>query len=409
MESTGDLLNDAVYERNRNLEERFNFVFREDYYDYAVEGNDAPRKLLLAGDDTYDLIVGRNVQMFNYASEGMFYKIDELPMINPEKPYWNQQLYSDLSMCGEHFFAVGAFNISSYDFTHVMLYNKDMLEKYKLEDLYTLVREGKWTFDKFAEFARAAVSDLNGDSVMDDNDQYGYTSLAKQVLPGFWIAAQTVTIEKDRDGKLVYTALNDEKFIEVYQKIFSITWEDNIWRRVPTSVDNETQLQLFCEGHSLFANSSCFQISMIRDAKADFGIIPYPKYNEDQDKYYSRIEGCELLGVPLTNPDTEMASVILESLASESLKTTLPAYYDVALKVKFTRDDDSSEMLDLAFENRVFDYGDTILCTELRDGVLRGAFASDNRNAASLLASVESTINAKLKTLNDAFQELAGK
>lgn len=85
-EETGEVLNDAVYARNRKLEERFNFTFVEEYYDYLVEGNDAPRQYLMAGDDTYDLQQGRNVHMFNYASEGFFYKIDELPMIDPSQP-----------------------------------------------------------------------------------------------------------------------------------------------------------------------------------------------------------------------------------------------------------------------------------------------------------------------------------
>ena len=405
-EETGDLIDDAVYNRNRKLEERFNFVFDEQYYDYMVEGSDAPRKLLLAGDDTYDLHEGRCIILFNYASEGFMYTLDELAQIDPSKPYWNDQLYNDLSVCGEHYFVVGAFNISAYDFTHVMLFNKGLVDDLKLEDPYSLVRSGKWTFDRFNEMARAAVSDLDGNSVMDDKDQYGYLSLAKQVMPGFWIAGGTVSVKKNSEDGLEYTAPTDSKFVDVCQKIFDITWSDNIWHRVPISVDREEEMQLFCDGHSLFANSSCFQISSIRDAATDFGILPYPKYDESQDKYYSRIEGCELFGVPKSNQNPEMAAVILEAMACESMNSVLPAYYDVALKVKFTRDDESAEMLDIAFENCVFDYGDTLLCTEFRDGVMRQAFADNNTNIVSTLESVKNKCEAKLDDYNKAFAEL---
>ena len=405
-EETGDLIDDAVYSRNRKLEERFNFTFDEQYYDYLVEGSDAPRRLLLAGDDTFDLHEGRCVHMFNYASEGFMYTLDELTMINPEKPYWNSQLYNDLSVGGEHYFAVGAFNITGYDLTHVMLFNKKLIDDLNLENPYDLVRSGKWTYDKFAEMGRAAVMDLDGNSVMDNQDQYGYISLAKQVMPGFWIAAGATSIKKDTDGLLTYTAPTDQKFVEVCQKIFNITWSDNIWHRVPVTVDDESEIRLFCDGHSLFANSSCFQISSIRDAATDFGILPYPKWDEDQDKYYSRIEGCELFAVPKSNTNPEMASVILEAMACESMKSVIPAYYDVALKVKFTRDDDSAEMLDLVFENRVFDFGDTILASEFRDGVMRPAFADNNENIVSTLEGVRNTIENKLTEYNDAFQAL---
>ena len=404
-EATGDTIDDAVYNRNRKLEERFNFSFDEQYYDYTVEGNDAPRKLLLAGDDTYQLYVGRCVHMFNYASEGYFYKIDDLTAINAEKPYWNSQLYDNLSIGNAHYFAVGDFNISAFDFTHVLLFNKKMIDDLNLGDIYSTVLDGKWTFDRFGEMSRAAVSDVNGDSVMDENDQYGYTSLGKQVLPGFWIAGGALSMKKN-DGQLVYTAPTDQKFIDVCQKVFEITWNDNIWHRVPITVDREEEMQMFCDGKALFTDSSCFQISLTRDAATDFGIIPYPKYDETQDKYYSRIEGCELFGVPLTNADPEMTSVILEAMACESRKIVIPAYYEVALKVKFTRDEESSKMLDIAFENRVFDYGDTILCEEFRDGVMRQAFAKDNRDIVSTLTKVQNKVEKKLGTLNDAFGTL---
>ena len=404
-EATGDTIDDAVYNRNRKLEERFNFIFDEQYYDYTVEGNDAPRKLLLAGDDTYQLYVGRCVHMFNYASEGYFYKIDDLTAINTEKPYWNSQLYDNLSIGNAHYFAVGDFNISAFDFTHVLLFNKKMIDDLNLGDIYSTVLDGKWTFDRFGEMSRAAVSDVNGDSVMDENDQYGYTSLGKQVLPGFWIAGGALSMKKN-DGQLVYTAPTDQKFIDVCQKVFEITWNDNIWHRVPITVDREEEMQMFCDGKALFTDSSCFQISLTRDAATDFGIIPYPKYDETQDKYYSRVEGCELCGVPLTNTDPEMTSVILEAMACESRKIVIPAYYEVALKVKFTRDEESSKMLDIAFENRVFDYGDTILCEEFRDGVMRQAFAKDNRDIVSTLTKVQNKVEKKLGTLNDAFGTL---
>lgn len=405
-EETADVLNDAVYRRNRKLEERFNFTFREDYYNNDdLGGNASPEKLLMSGDDIYDLYVGRNVHMFNWAVEGFFHQIKDLPYVDITEPWWNPELTEALSLCGKQYFAAGTFNISSYDYTHVLLFNKDMAEKYQLDDLYETVRSGKWTYDSFAENARTVVSDLNGDSVMDEEDQYGYTSLAKQVMPALWISAGCTSVKKDNDGKLFFSAPTDQKFIDVYQRIFTITWDDNIWHQVPVAVDGEEEKELFSTGHSLFTNASCYQISTMRDSSVDFGVLPYPKYDEAQEKYYSRIEGCELFGVPLTNSNIEMTSVVLEAMAYESLKSVVPAYYDITLKVKLTRDDESADMLDIVFANRVFDYGDTLLCGEFRDGVVRDAFAKGNQNAVSLLTSAEKQVNRKIDQLNSAFSD----
>jgi len=402
-EATGDVFDDAVYNRNRKLEERFHFTFSETYY----SNNNEPRTFLLAGDNTYNMYVGRCTSMYTFAAEGLAVKAEDIPHLNFDKPYWDSKLYDNLAVYGKHYFAVGAFNTTSYDFTHVLLFNKKMMEDYQLGNIYSIVREGKWTFDTFAEMGRKVVEDLNGDATLGDGDQYGYTSLAKQVLPGFWISANTLTISKNKNDELVYSSPKDEKFIEVYQKIFNITWDDNIWHRVPRAINREEEIGLFCDGYALFTDSSCFQISNTRESLTDFGIIPYPKYDEAQDTYYSRIEGCELFLLPKfsTNAQLEMAGVILEAMACESMKTVVPAYYDVALKVKYTRDEESAEMLDIAFANRVFDFGDTVICEELRDGVLLDAMAENNRNVASLLATAESAVSAKIATFNEAFSE----
>lgn len=410
-EETGDVLNDAVYRRNRTLEERFKFVLSEQYYDYTIEGNDYPRQFLLAGDDTYDMYIGRCVHMFNYAAEGMIVPVESIPYINPDKPYWNDQLYSDLEVQGAHYFAIGDFNISALDFTHTMLFNKDMAADYQVENLYELVRQGKWTYDKFAEIAKLAVHDLDGNTEMNELDQYGYTSLVKQVMPGFWIGAGVVTINKDNEGAFVYNAMSDDKLISVFQKIYEITWNDNIWHRNIenyAAATNDAELNLFKEGHAMFTNASCFQITnMMRDAEVEFGILPYPKYDEDQVNYYSRIEGAELFGIPKTNTNLEMTGVILESMACASYNDVVPAYYDVALKVKYTRDEESAEMLDIIFENRIFDYGDTIFADALRDGIIRKSFEANNRDIVSALTSVEATVNKSLSPINEGFAEIS--
>ena len=97
--------------------------------------------------------------------------------------------------------------------------------------------------------------------------------------------------------------------------------------------------------------------------------MPYPKYDEAQKDYYSRIEGCEQTCIPTTNvADLEMTGVVLEAMASDSAQHLVPAFYDVMLKSKHTRDNESEEMLEIVFGNRIFDWGDTVYCPELRDG-----------------------------------------
>ena len=107
------------------------------------------------------------------------------------------------------------------------MFNKAIAEEYALEDFYTLVNDGKWTFDKFGEIIRSVSNDLNGDSVMDENDQYGLVALDKHVLPSFWIAGGVKTIEKNDADEPVFTIPTNEKFSDVFNSIFEMILDSN--------------------------------------------------------------------------------------------------------------------------------------------------------------------------------------
>ena len=142
----------------------------------------------------------------------------------------------------------------------------------------------------------------------------------------------------------------------------------------------------------MFMDTSLFFIESLRDMESDFGIIPYPKFDEAQTEYYSRVSYYWANVVPTTNTHLEMTGAILEAFISYSARYVVPAYYDIALKTKYSRDEESVAMLDLIFENRVVDIGDTILCADIRDGFIFQMFDKNNRDIASQLAKKEKTI-----------------
>ena len=115
----------------------------------------------------------------------------------------------------------------------------------------------------------------------------------------------------------------------------------------------------------------------------EFGILPFPKYNENQEKYITRISFFDMFTVPITVSDLDRTSAIIEVLNCESGNIVIPAYYEISLKTKYARDNDSSGMLDLIMEHRVVDLGDTIWVGEIRDGWLAAMYQNNNRNIAS--------------------------
>ncbi len=400
---TGDVLNDAIYDRNRALEERFNF----DFVETKNETTDAARTAVLANDDTYDIINARCTNSFDYAAEGLLIPITELSAIDLTKDYWDQGMTDTLSIMGRNYFAMGDYNLSSYDYIHTMLFNKQMAKSHGISDLYATVRDGNWTFDEYVATAKTVVSDVNGDGQMTIDDRFGYLASFKQVLPNFWIAADELSMEKDSDDKLVFTMPGDENFFNVFTKIFEMNWDEGVWLMLPTTHDMpEDIIKSFQNDLSLFLDCTFFRVNSMRSMDADFGIIPYPKYDEAQDDYHSRLEYCVLTCVPVTNPNKEMTGVILETLACESHKTVVPAYYDISLQTKMTRDEDSVEMLDIIFDSRVVDWGDTMLSPQIRDGMIKDMFRDNNRDLSSKIATLEATVQARIDTITAAFEKI---
>ena len=252
------------------------------------------------------------------------------------------------------------------------------------------------------------MRNLTGGEKMTKEDAYGFLSAPKQILPGFWISAGLKSIEKDA-GDIPYSIMGTEKFIEVFERIYSMTWDNNSWF-VTSAGDNipPDHIAMFQNNQALFMDCTFFYMSSLRNMESDFGILPYPKYTESQDKYYSRMEGCELFFAPISaaQEDLDRSSVILEALSSESAKSVIPVYYDLALKTKFTRDDESAEIIDILFENRVFDLGDTAWCDKVRDPIFAEMFKKNNRNLVSKLDSLDKTVGTLITKTVEAFEKL---
>ncbi|MCL2815345.1 MAG: hypothetical protein FWD23_12160 [Oscillospiraceae bacterium] len=385
-EETGDLVNDNIYRRNRVVEGRFNITISE------TEDYSKIRKSVKSGYDDYDFVTGWCDPMFGYFVEGLGYKFHEYGRyIDLDKPYWDSGLTQAFTFGNLILFPVGAVDITTYDLIHVLLFNKKLVTELELESPYGLVKSGGWTFDKYAEMVKSVTRDVDGNGKMDENDMYGLVSMVKYVLPCFWVAADVETVAKTGGGLPEFTLTKDEKFASVIDTIFAINYDNNSWYQNKSDRSNFSEVhdRIFMDNRALFFNNTFKMVEDIRGMETDFGIVPYPKYTEQQDNYYTRMEGCFPFIVPSTVPDPETAGAVIEVLACESLNYVIPAYYEVSLKTKHARDEESSEMLDIIFKHRVIDLGDSIWCSKLRDGVFVDMFSKNDRNLSSRLEKVE--------------------
>jgi len=359
------------------------------------------RSLLQSGINDYDLYTGRNAEAFTHAQDGLINSVNDLTYINLDKIYWDEFLTQQLTIVGKKYFSVGAFNFSNLDMPYVLVFNKQLLQDYGLDNPFELVKDGTWTFDKFAEMGRSGTRDLNGDGVMNQDDAWGYVSRSNDVLPGFWIGGGVKAAEKD-ENDIPQNMMGMERFLNVIDKIFEITHGNNIYF-------NSDEKNMFLDGRVLFNDCTPFELQRLRAMETDFGILPYPKFNEAQERYYTRIGGCELFftSKAASPEDLIRTSVILEAMASAALKSCVPAYYDLMLKTKLARDVESEEIIDLIFENRVFDFVDNLWVADLRDGPLNTMFTSRNNTLVSQNERLEAVFSRRRDSMVEAFMALS--
>lgn len=162
--------------------------------------------------------------------------MDEVPYIDFDKPYWNQSLNESMSIKGRKILAYSDMVLIAYDFTHILTFNKQLVADLSLESPYDLVESGQWTLDKFNEYIMLGSADLNGDTIYDQNDRYGFASLSKHLAPCFWIAAECSSIVKNSDGIPEYT-MGSERMIDVLDQVYEMTWGNNYWCNQVTEAD----------------------------------------------------------------------------------------------------------------------------------------------------------------------------
>ena len=147
----------------------------------------------------------------------------------------------------------------------------------------------------------------------------------------------------------------------------------------------------FRNGNSLFLLAGLDAASnSLRDANFNYGVLPTPKWDEAQENYLSTTTYTgALYAIPRVVKDVDMSSAVFEALAIEGYYTVAPAFFETALKIKYSSDDDSARMYDIIRDSRSYDFGRVYSTGGLDTipGKIRGMVESDNPNWMSLYES----------------------
>lgn len=357
-ERTGDVLTDAVYDRDVKVEERLGVTID---YELATDTNSAVNLNVTSGIDLYSIHAGSAVDTVQYGVNGNYYNLlgDYPEYLNLDQPWWSQYYTEQSEISGTAFFATGDLFFSLIKLSFVTFVNTRMLNDLHIDNLFDIVRSGEWTIDKQMEFAAMAYEDTNGNGEADAADKFG-TSMGGYIgLDVYWSAFDLSIITKDAEGIPTFD-MDQEKMAAVIEKLNTYYTECDYVYTPPANDDKEQDdiAAMLAADRMLFSPLRIMHTDQIRDMESDFALIPLPKWNEEQDNYYTYVhDQYSIAGIPLSVKNPSMVSAVMEAMAAESYRYVTPAYYDIVLNGRYLRDPNSAEMLDIAMEGIKIDFG----------------------------------------------------
>ncbi len=394
---TGDSINDRAYERAMHVMEEYGCTLVWAEYDQPAEGNDVLKRSVSAGDDEFDIALIRGTHYYNHVSTGALYDLQELPHVNLNAPYYDYASKNVTTLKGKTFGIVSDLSTARYQTVSCVFANLQLLQDYDLGNIYEIVRNGEWTFEKMFEMGANHEADLDGNGSYNNKDRYTVTYINNSI-PSYILAAGAQFAHLTEDGyELTYdTEENVDKMMKVSS--YFVDTSRSYYYHVRSS-NPEDEHNMFMQRNSLFHTGGIYHGSLFRTMEDDFAILPLPKLDASQEQYVTAVfnDTISITTVPVTNTKPDHTGILLEEMCYLGKRDLYPTLYEVVLKSKIARDADSTEMIDLIFENPAYDAG--IFYSSSLYSALRTRFARGDQNFASTFKSMRKSLERSFSSL----------
>ncbi len=356
-----DIVSEAIYKKNERVSDRLSIDLKYTYITHDWAGKTDYINNIISSvrsdDGAFDLIGGLGYFQPLLVSEGIYLDLSDMPYINTEKVWWSENFMEASTVDGKYYLVTGDASLGLLKNMFCMFMNLELKDDLDLEkDPYEMVRNKEWTLDNFNALIVGTNKDLNGNTEADVEDQYGLLVNNMNHITGY-IEAFDVDIVEFVDGEATVVYGNEHN-IEVANKLF-----ESLFKNSDVYYDGNGQAELadksiWKNGNILFTTGWLMHADGYRDLSFKYGVVPYPMWDENQEEYQTTtLTSYCVYGVPVSNKTPETATAVLEALAVESYNTVTPAYFEDALKVKYSDDEESKEMFDIIRAGVSFDFG----------------------------------------------------
>ncbi len=354
----GDTMNDAVYQRNTYVQEQLKI-------DLVLEPGDANLEItrlqtsIQAGEDDYQAADVTTLRMFSMATNGLLTELNSMGTIDLEAPWWDQHSLSDLSILHQNYGLYGDIGNMFKRTLGIVLFNKRLFnDQFPTIDLYEVQDNKEWTLDYMMNLVYDLASDLDGDTQMTEDDQFGMVYQG-DMMPIALICCDIPFVTKDENDVPALT-LNCEKTFDAIDILADLMYDTEVAR---SSSANQPKVadhhDTFKTQHSVFDVTEIHAAIDFRSMATDFGILCMPLFDEFQTNYLTCINPhvSATLVVPFSITEPEFVGYVLDCLSAAGKDYMTPAFYDITLQGRSTRDEQSRATIDLVSASVRYDLG----------------------------------------------------
>ena len=340
-EINGDVLNDAIYNSLRAVEEKLRVTVEPVYFaDPGTLSN-----AVMAGDDFCEIMTGQDLAMANLALNGYTADISRYEQLDFSAPWWPESAVASYRI-NDHMLLFS--NYMSYfgvSRARVWYVNKQLAANYGLTVPYADVFAGTWTLDKLTAMIGSVYTDADGDGEIGDGDIVGFTN--ENIFICMQPSMGIDTFRTGADGKLEYV-FDLERGSAALEKMYALLYGTGTV--LQSKKGGRVDQSMFRNGNSLFYYDSLGMAeTVLRETDVEYGVLCTPKLDETQPDYVAGYTDYSH-AVPKTARNEALIGYGIEALTASGYYTIIPAFVDVCLTNRYVYDEDSARVIRLIGE-----------------------------------------------------------
>ena len=333
-EDASSVIDEAKDLRNEMVESKFNINIVEKLYG-AEELLPEQSIAALVNTAIADVVCAPAEQMSVLADNGLMLNLYSVPYLDLDAKYISDKLlcqYTAENTAYMMFDDVIPYQTNLW----AVFYNNDIIKSFGVDDPYSHVKNGTWTWDLMLEMAKTVAPDeLEDESGAEEQAEDESTfdeSIGEAPTVRYYGLASYYNEKEDLDLAYAMLSSMDGRFFgETYQKQMSLSLDLGVATKAMDTFlglfeskmhfdgDGNAAITEFSEGRLLFYVYETSLAAALANSKSDWGIAPLPKFSAEQEQYNSWLDlSAVALGVFNTNENTPRVGRILNGLCAAS-------------------------------------------------------------------------------------------